>query len=36
LLFEELKLPALVKTPTGQPSANEEALEAIADCEHRA
>jgi DNA polymerase-1 len=31
LLFEELKLPALVKTPTGQPSVNEEALEAIAD-----
>ncbi|MFD0738747.1 DNA polymerase I [Lysobacter koreensis] len=31
LLFEELKLPALVKTPTGQPSANEEALEAISD-----
>jgi DNA polymerase-1 len=31
LLFEELKLPAVVKTPTGQPSANEEALEAIAD-----
>ncbi len=31
LLFEELKLPALVKTPTGQPSTNEEALEAIAD-----
>ncbi|MGY0799875.1 DNA polymerase I [Lysobacter sp. A286] len=31
LLFEELKLPALVKTPKGQPSANEEALEAIAD-----
>ena len=31
LLFEELKLPALVKTPGGQPSANEEALEAIAD-----
>ena len=30
LLFEELKLPALVKTTTGQPSANEEALEAIA------
>ncbi|MCJ0826845.1 DNA polymerase, partial [Luteimonas sp. 50] len=26
LLFEELKLPALVKTPTGQPSVNEEAL----------
>ncbi len=31
LLFEELKLPALVKTPKGQPSTNEEALEAIAD-----
>jgi len=31
LLFEELKLPALVKTPKGQPSANEEALEAIAE-----
>jgi len=31
LLFEELKLPAMVKTPSGQPSANEEALEAIAD-----
>jgi DNA polymerase-1 len=31
LLFEELKLPALVKTPGGAPSANEEALEAIAD-----
>ena len=31
LLFDELKLPALVKTPKGQPSANEEALEAIAD-----
>jgi DNA polymerase-1 len=31
LLFEELKLPALMKTPTGQPSTNEEALEAIAD-----
>jgi len=31
LLYEELKLPALVKTPKGQPSANEEALEAIAD-----
>ena len=31
LLFEELKLPALVKTPGGQPSANEEALEAIAE-----
>jgi len=31
LLFEELKLPAVVKTPTGQPSANEEALEAIAE-----
>jgi len=31
LLFDELKLPALVKTPGGQPSTNEEALEAIAD-----
>lgn len=31
LLFDELKLPILVKTPTGQPSTNEEALEAIAD-----
>jgi DNA polymerase-1 len=31
ILFEELKLPVLVKTPTGQPSTNEEALEAVAD-----
>ncbi len=31
LLFDELKLPAMVKTPKGQPSTNEEALEAIAD-----
>jgi DNA polymerase-1 len=31
VLFEDLKLPALVKTPSGQPSTNEEALEAIAD-----
>ncbi|HEY4555106.1 MAG TPA: DNA polymerase I, partial [Lysobacter sp.] len=31
LLYDELGLPALVKTPTGQPSANEEALEAIAE-----
>ncbi|KFN44126.1 DNA polymerase I [Arenimonas oryziterrae] len=31
LLFDELQLPALVKTPTGAPSTNEEALEAIAD-----
>jgi DNA polymerase-1 len=31
LLFEELGLPALVKTPGGAPSTNEEALEAIAD-----
>ncbi|TDK30630.1 DNA polymerase I [Luteimonas terrae] len=31
LLFDELKLPAAVKTPKGQPSTNEEALEAIAD-----
>ncbi|HEX5487893.1 MAG TPA: DNA polymerase I [Rhodanobacteraceae bacterium] len=30
LLFDELGLPALVKTPTGQPSTNEAALEAIA------
>ncbi|HXH01584.1 MAG TPA: DNA polymerase, partial [Xanthomonadaceae bacterium] len=30
LLYEELKLPTLVKTPGGQPSTNEEALEAIA------
>lgn len=31
LLFDELQLPALMKTPTGQPSTNEEAMEAIAD-----
>ena len=31
LLFEELKLPVMLKTPSGQPSTNEEALEAIAD-----
>lgn len=31
LLFDELGLPVEVKTPTGQPSTNEEALEAIAD-----
>ncbi|HEX5352595.1 MAG TPA: DNA polymerase I [Rhodanobacteraceae bacterium] len=31
LLFDQLGLPALVKTPTGQPSTNEEALAAIAD-----
>ncbi|TCZ82602.1 DNA polymerase I [Lysobacter sp. N42] len=31
LLYDELGLPALVKTPSGGPSANEEALEAIAD-----
>ncbi|HEY0178032.1 MAG TPA: DNA polymerase, partial [Dokdonella sp.] len=30
LLFDELKLPAVLKTPSGQPSTNEEALEAIA------
>jgi DNA polymerase-1 len=30
ILFDELKLPALMKTPSGQPSTNEEALEAIA------
>ncbi|KAB7763181.1 DNA polymerase I, partial [Xanthomonas sp. LMG 12462] len=31
VLFDELKLPAVLKTPKGQPSTNEEALEAIAD-----
>ena len=31
MLFDELKLPIKVKTPTGQPSTNEEALDAIAD-----
>ncbi|SDD66982.1 DNA polymerase I [Aquimonas voraii] len=31
LLFDEIGLPALVKTPGGAPSTNEEALEAIAD-----
>ena len=31
LLFTELGLPAVVKTPGGAPSTNEEALEAIAD-----
>ena len=31
VLFDELGLPVRVKTPTGQPSTNEEALEAIAD-----
>ncbi|MUV13294.1 DNA polymerase I [Noviluteimonas gilva] len=31
LLFDELKLPVQVKTSTGQPSVNEEALEALAD-----
>jgi len=31
LLFDEMGLPALVKTPKGQPSTNEEALDAIAD-----
>ncbi len=30
LLFDELGLPSVVKTPKGQPSTNEEALEAIA------
>ena len=30
ILFDELKLPAVLKTPSGQPSTNEEALEAIA------
>ena len=31
LLFDELGLPAVVRTPKGQPSTNEEALEAIAE-----
>jgi DNA polymerase I len=31
ILFDELGLRAKLKTPTGQPSTNEEALEAIAD-----
>jgi len=31
LLYEELKLPALVKTPSGSPSTDYEALEAIAE-----
>jgi len=31
VLFDELGLHAKLKTPTGQPSTNEEALEAIAD-----
>ncbi len=31
ILFDELKLPVVVKTPGGQPSTNEEALDAIAD-----
>jgi DNA polymerase I len=30
LLYDELKLPTTFKTPTGQPSTNEEALEALA------
>jgi DNA polymerase-1 len=30
LLYEELQLPVSVKTPTGQPSTNEEALEGLA------
>ncbi len=31
ILFDELKLPSSMKTPSGQPSTNEEALEAIAN-----
>jgi DNA polymerase I len=31
ILFDELGLPVSVKTPSGQPSTNEEALEALAD-----
>ncbi|MGH8172654.1 MAG: DNA polymerase I [Rhodanobacteraceae bacterium] len=30
ILYDELKLPVLMKTPSGQPSTNEEALESIA------
>jgi DNA polymerase-1 len=30
LLYEELQLPVSIKTPTGQPSTNEEALEGLA------
>jgi DNA polymerase-1 len=31
ILFDELGLPVTLKTPSGQPSTNEEALEALAD-----
>ncbi|HVT31828.1 MAG TPA: DNA polymerase I [Rhodanobacteraceae bacterium] len=31
ILFDELKLAAVLKTPSGQPSTNEEALEAISN-----
>ena len=31
LLYDELKLPVTQKTPTGQPSTNEEALEALSE-----
>ena len=31
LLYDELKLPVTLKTPTGQPSTNEEALAALAN-----
>jgi DNA polymerase-1 len=31
LLYDDLKLPVAFKTPSGQPSTNEEALEALAD-----
>ena len=31
LLYDELKLPVAFKTPSGQPSTNEEALEALTD-----
>ncbi len=31
ILYSELSLPVPLKTPTGQPSTNEEALEALAD-----
>jgi len=31
ILYDELKLPVALKTPTGQPSTNEEALEGLAE-----
>ncbi len=31
VLYDELKLPVLAKTPTGQPSTNEDAIEGLAE-----